>query len=203
MWDVASAIRRPELVEPLTELFNSSDDADVRSVCVQALTELAEDGRAPTPLIDALSDAEPGVVLSGIFALTYFPDNRALEPLCRFVESRRNVLFSENAMSQLGEMGNPKAVPTLLGVLLDTNNELSQSFGTAAIALARCGQAGFEALVSALENEDPRIRRAAVVGLDVSGNEESGVYLDRALTDPDADVRQRAKVRMGNFYFRR
>lgn len=197
-----SAIRRPELVEPLTELFNSSDDASVRSVCVQALTELTEDGRAPAPLLDALSDAYPGVVLSGIFALTYFPDDRALGPLCRFIESRCNVLFNENAISQLGEMGNPEAVPTLTSVLLDTNNELDQSFATAAIALARCGQAGFDALVSALKHDDPRIRRAAVVGLDVSGNAEAGVYLDRALTDPDADVRQRAKVRMGNSYFR-
>lgn len=160
-----SAIRRPELVEPLTELFNSSDNPDVRSVCVQALTELAEDGSAPTPLLDALNDADPGVVLSGIFALTYFPDDRALEPLCRFVESRRNVLFSENAIAELGKMGSPKAVPTLTSVLLNTNNELDQSFATAAIALARCGQAGFESLVSALEHEDPRIRRAAVVGL--------------------------------------
>lgn len=197
------ATRQPDLVEPLTDLFNSSDDASVRSVCVHALTELAADGKAPTPLFDALSDAHPGVVLSGIFALTDFPDDRALEPLCQFVESRRNVLFSENAIHQLGEMGNPKAVPTLAGVLLDTDNELNQSFSTAAIALAGCGQDGFDALVSALDHEDPRIRRAAVVGLDVSGNEEADVYLDRALTDPDADVRERAKVRMGNFYFRR
>jgi cell wall assembly regulator SMI1 len=93
-----SATRQPDVVEPLTDLFYSSADANVRSVCVQALTELAGDGKAPTPLIDALSDAVPGVVLSGIFALEYFPDSRALEPLCRFVQSRRNVLFSENAI---------------------------------------------------------------------------------------------------------
>jgi len=192
-----SATRQPALVQPLTELFNSSDDPGVRSVCVQALTEFAEDGTAPTPLLDALSDPEPSVVLSGIFALTYFPDDRALDPLCQFVESRRNVLFSENAMSHLGKIGDPKAVPTLAGVLLDTSNELDQSFATAAIALARCGQDGFDALVSAVNHEDPRVRHAAVVGLDVSRNPEAGTYLDRALTDPDEKVRQRAKVRLG------
>jgi HEAT repeat protein/cell wall assembly regulator SMI1 len=196
-----SATRKPELVEPLTHLFYASSDADVRAACVHALTELAEDGEAPTALIDALSDAEPGVILSGIFALTYYPNDRALEPLCKFIESRRNVLFNENAVSQLGKMGNPKAVATLAGVLLDTNNEFDQSFSTAAIALSRCGQAGFDALSSALDHEDPRIRLAAVVGLDVSGKEEASVYLDRALTDPDESVRQRAKVRLGNLEF--
>ena len=130
-----SAIRRPGTHRPSYGVVHFVRRRRCTGSLRGCLTELAEAGNAPTPLLDALSDADPGVVLSGIFALTYFPDDRALEPLCRFVESHRNVLFSENAMSQLGEMGNPKAVPTLAGVLLDTNNEFDQSFATAAIAL--------------------------------------------------------------------
>lgn len=192
-----NASRQPELVDPLTELFNTSTDPEVRSVCVQALTELAEDGEAPSPLFDALSDTDPAVVVSGIFALTYFPNNQALEPLCEFIQSRKYDLYSESAVSHLGEMGDPKAVPILAAILMDANNKLDQGFATTAIALSRCGQEGFDALVSALNHEDPRIRLAAVVGLDVSGNKEANIYLDRALDDPDPNVQQRAKVRVG------
>jgi HEAT repeat protein len=68
---------------------------------------------------------------------------------------------------------------------------------TAAFALAGCGQAEFDALLSALEHEDPRIRHAARARLDVSGNEQTDAYLDRMLNDPDENVRPRAKVRLG------
>jgi HEAT repeat protein len=98
-----SAKRRPDLVQPLTELFYATSQASVRSACVAALTELAEDGTAPTPLFDALSDSDAGVILAGIFALQYFPDPRAVEPLCKFIESGANLLFNESAMSQLGQ----------------------------------------------------------------------------------------------------
>ncbi len=43
------AERRPDLIQPLTDLFHSSADGDVRSVCVSALTAMAEDGPAPAP----------------------------------------------------------------------------------------------------------------------------------------------------------
>jgi len=190
--------RRPDLIKPLTDLFYSADDPSVRCACIAALTEFApDDAEAPAPLFDALSDSKPEVVLQGIFALHYFPTPRALEPLCRFVESRANVLFNENAMSQLGEMRNPAAVPTLVGVLLDTSNKFDQSFGTAAMALARCGPAGFDALKSALDHEDWRVRHAAVIGIDVSGNPESKSLLDRMQKDRDARVSSRAEMRTG------
>ncbi len=196
-----SAEQQPELVPPLVELFSTSDDAEVRSVCVQALTELAEKNKPPPPLFEALLDPDPYVVLAGIFALTYFPDDRAIKPLCDFIETRKNALVNENAMSYLGEIASEDAVSTLAGVLLDADNEFDQNFGTAAQALARCGQPGFEVLVSAVEHADPRIRFAAVVGLDISGNDEATAYLDRALNDSDERVRQRAKVRLGKRVF--
>ena len=67
---------RPDLVQPLIDLFHTARDTRVRSACVGALTELAEDGSTPAPLYDALSDQDAGVILSlmGIFALHCFPD---------------------------------------------------------------------------------------------------------------------------------
>lgn len=192
------AKRRPDLIPLLVEVFNASNDSEVRAVCVAALTELAEDGAAPKPLFDSLSDPDPGVVLSGIFALTYFPNPAAVGPLCRFVESRANVLFSENAMSALGNIGDEFAVPVLAGVLLDTNYPFEQGVGTAALALAKCGPRGFDVLVSALDHKNSRVRYAAVVGLDVSGDPRATTHLDRMMSDCDSNVAGRAKVRMGN-----
>lgn len=196
------AARRADLVQSLSQLFYSSPDHDVRATCVQGITELAEDGTPPGPLFDALSDRDAGVVLSGIFALSYFPDPRACEPLCRFVDSGVDVLFSESAMSALGQLRDERAVPTLEKVLLDTSTTFDQRFGTAAIALAQCGSKGMDALLSASRHGDARVRRAAAVGLDVSGDPRGTVRLDEMESDPDDGVRARAKIRMGNFYYR-
>ena len=196
------AERRPDLIDPLNQLSYSSSDPNVRSACVQAITELAEDGSSPRPLFDALVDPDAGVILSGMFALTYFPDPRALEPLCRFIDSRVNVLFNETAMGELGQMRDERAVPTLTRVLLDTSSTFDQSFGTAAIALGQCGRRGFEVLTKAIGHIDARIRFAAVVGLDISGDPRAAAYLDQMASDPDPRIRERAKVRMGDFYFK-
>jgi hypothetical protein len=195
------ATRRPDLVPILVDLYHSSGQASVRSACVAAITELAFD--PPALLLESLSDPDPWVVRSGISSLHHFPNPAALEPLRRFVESRANLLVNESAMSALGEIGDERAVPTLVGVLLDTGNPHpnNQSFGTAAIALSRCGKKGFDALVSALGHADPRVRRAAVAGVDCSGNPEASPLLDRMEADPDTGVRERAKQRLGKPHF--
>jgi hypothetical protein len=191
------AQRRPDLVQSMTDLFYTTRDPGVRGACIAAITEIAEDGTKPAPLFDALSDPDPGVVLMGMFALTYFPDNRAAEPLCRFIESGVNALFNEQAMHKLGEIGDERAVPTLLRVLLNTHNPFDQSFGTAGVSLGRCGSRGFDALAAALGHDDARVRLAAVVGLDTSGDPRAAAFLDQMDGDADRQVRERAKVRVG------
>lgn len=192
------AKRRPDLVPALTDLFYASADADVRCACVAGLTAMAEEGEAPKPLFDALSDCDPGVVVTGISALHYFPDARAWKPICRFVESR-GAFHDAGALTALGEIGDERAVPTLTRVLVGSAPNLMQKPAEAACALARCGPNGFDVLVDALTHEDPRVRFAAVVGVDVSGDPRGAAYLDRMEADADARVRQRAKVRMGGW----
>jgi HEAT repeat protein len=111
----------------LTDLFNRSEDAEVRAVCVAALTEFAEDLLTPQPLVDALSDPDPTVAMQGIFALAYFPVAQTVESLCRFIESKVDISFKESAMGQLGKLGDPRAIPTLVKVLLHTDNENLES----------------------------------------------------------------------------
>jgi HEAT repeat protein len=194
--------RRPDLVPALTDLFYQNTDEDVRSISVQMLAQIAEDGSQPPALFDALSDPGPGVVLSGIFALRDFPDERAWEPLCRFIESRTDVLINKNAISTLGQIGDERAVPTLAGVLFDTGCDFDQTIESAGMALGQCGQAGFDVLEKALRHEDARVRIAAVVGIDISNNPRAGDLLDAMDSDPDEQIRKRARMRMGG-YFRR
>ena len=98
--------------------------------------------------------------LQGMFALHYFPNAKALEPLCRFIDSDAPVIDKETAMMQLRELHDERAVPTLTRVLFDTSTTFDQRFGTAAIALSACGKKGFITLVKALTHSDPRIRLA-------------------------------------------
>jgi hypothetical protein len=197
-----SAQRRPDLVQPLVDLFRATPDPSVRCACVAGLTELAEGPEAPAPLLAALSDPVPDVVLQGIFALTHFPDIRAFEPLCRFVESDAHILMREGAIGHLGKMGDERAVPILAKILLDTKNEHNQTFDYTALALAGCGSKGFDVLAAAVGHEDARIRHAVAVGLDCSGDSRAGPYLDRLASDPDPQVRERAKQRIGDYHRR-
>ncbi len=187
------AVRRPDLVSPICELYYSSVEPSVRGVCVQALTEIADDAAAPKPLFDALTDDHPSVILAGICALNYFPNPQALGPLCHFIESRANAVYNENAMHALAEMRDPRAVATLAAVLLDTQTPFAQNIGTAAVALARCGTSGFDALVAAMGHGDARVRRAVVVGLDCSNDPRARRFLDQMESDPDPDVRERLR----------
>ena len=195
------AERRPDLVPILTGLFYSAEDMNVRGACVAALTEMAEDSPPPAPLLDALSDDNEEVVQQGIFALHYFPNPLALDPLCRFIESRADILSRESAVSALGEMGDDRAVPALAHMLFDTSNRFDQCFASAAIALGRCGPKGFEVLMPALKHADSRVRHAAVVGVDISGDSRTKELLDRMAADADQKVRERAKVRTGKWDF--
>ena len=181
----------------LCDLFYSSPDPDVRSACVQGLTEFAENDTPPKPLLDALSDAEPGVVLSGTFALHYFPDARAWKPLCDFIDSGKNPFFGSNAISALGRMGDERAVPTLKRVLLDRASPFPQNFGNAAGALAQCGPAGIDALLEGSRHSDARIRLAATIGLDLSGDAKAAARLNELEHDSDSQVNARAKKRQG------
>jgi hypothetical protein len=191
---------RPDLVGPFSALFDRSTDPAVRAACVSALTEVAPDGAGPPPLLAALSDPDPGVVLSGIFALTYFPDPRAVEPLCRFIESGVNELFNESAMLALAELGDPAAVPTLAKVMTNTASPFDQAFGTAGYSLGRIGgSAALDQLIAALDHLDPRARFAAVVGLCVLDDPRSSALLERMANDPDEKVSQRAKHEIGRW----
>lgn len=188
------ATRRPELIEPLTALFRSSPHGEVRGLCVQMLTQVAPDGEAPDAILEAFSDPDPHVVLTGIWARHYFPLGAAFEPLCRFIATTSNALIKDSAIRVLGDFGDPRAIPVILPVLHNRAETFDQIIGTAGMALALCGPDAIPHLIKALDSPDPRVRRAAVVGIDVSKDESAADHLRRMLDDPDEAVRRRTAM---------
>jgi HEAT repeat protein len=164
---------------------------------VQGLSEFADDDNPPQPLLDALFDPDPGIVLSGAHALADFPNPEAWKPLCDFIDSGKVPVFSTSAILALGEMGDERAVPTLTRVLVDADPPVEQNLAFAAQALARCGADGIKTLLEASYHTDARIRFAAVVGLDVSGEAAATPRLDELQNDPDPLVSKCAKHRVG------
>ncbi|HEY7089002.1 MAG TPA: HEAT repeat domain-containing protein [Tepidisphaeraceae bacterium] len=179
----------------LTEIFNQSKDPQVRAACIAGLTEMAERFQPP-PLFAALSDPDPGVVLQGMFALTYFKDKRAVEPLCRYAESRAP--FWEQALERLGELADPRAIPFLLKIITSPEGTSEQALGLAAVALGRLRPDGFAPLAANVNHPDPRVRFAVACGLDVCKHPEAAALLDKLESDPDERVRKPAQHRVGH-----
>lgn len=196
-----NASLRPDLVEPISALFYTSLDNSVRATCIQLLTELAAEP-APKPLFDALLDSDPDVFLRGVAALSYFPDPRAWEILCNFVE-HGELKVSVHVLAYLVKQHDERIIPLLEKLLLQTTyDERPQVLRerithTSAMALAKFGSQGFKILATALKHSDQSIRYAAVVGLAESRDERRTALLDQMVNDTDPHVSQRAKMRVG------
>lgn len=198
----AEAQRRPDIAASLAQLYYETDSVEVAAACVAGISQWASDGPGPAPLLESLSHRDPNVAIQGMFALHYFPDPRALEPLCRFIdEGRGHPVYNETAMQHLAKMGDERAVPTIKRVLLKVKTPFPQGISTAGMSLARLGKSGVDALIEARAHEDPRVRLAVAVGLDISGDRRAKRYLDEMLKDPDPKVRERAGNRMGKYEF--
>ncbi len=190
------ATPRPDLAEKLVKIFYASTDPGVRSICISGMANFAPKGAAPKPLFEALSDPEPGVVLSAIWALRYFPNPNALEPICKFIEANPDSFVGDAAIGYLQEKRDPRSIPSLVRVLFNTETKLAQNLNMAALALGKCGEPGFEQLEQAAVHADARIRFAAACGLDMSGHPRSSAILDKLESDADPNVVKRAKTRI-------
>ncbi len=97
----------------------------------------------------------------------------------------------------LGEIGDPRAIPALVGALKDENERVRRA---AAVALGRIGAPAVPALIGALKDADREVRRAAAEALGRIGDREAVPALIGALKDADWEVRgaaAEALVRIG------
>ena len=98
------------------------------------------------------------------------------------------------AALSLGESGDPSNAPALGRLLEDVNAIVRQN---AVVAIWRLGVPARESFLKALEDNDPEVRRWALLGL-ASTKEASAVgAMSRALKDPDPDVAKQAAKSLG------
>jgi HEAT repeat protein len=156
---------------------------------------ITNEGKSPSDYLDEIRfrrvDAwEPAFQLSGLLAR---PDARPRDP--RFVPDLITAFESSRdgdprlrrylALS-LGEMGDPRAVPTLLDALHDND---AQTAIYAAWGLGSIGDArAVPGLVPLLEHEDPGLRKIAAYALGAIDAPESIEPLRGLLHDPVEDV---------------
>lgn len=186
--------RNAELSQQLSEIFLRSRNAEVRSLCIQAITELAPDGPPPAVLRRAYEDSNVGVMLSAVRSHDYFPQPDAVALFCRLIGKDIDPFFKGHMFSVLGDLGDESAIPALESILFDPAVSSDQTMGFVGVALGRIGPASFRVLNEAASHADSRVRFAAAVGLDLCGDPRAVEVLEQLAHDPMESVASRAQV---------
>jgi HEAT repeat protein len=223
----AAAPAVPDLVLTLKA---SKHDPDLPAAAASALGRIGPAAAGALPaLIDALRENDPRVMGPAVFALSRMgPDGES--QVVAALESKSQALrkSAAAALINLGGTSARKAVPVLLEALKEHRDlvwamELLERIGPAddrvlnamaaflrtadrdacelvPSALARIGRPAVPALIAALTEKSPEVRRAACRALGMIGPDaqEAVPSLLRAMEDPDASVRQRAATTLGN-----
>ena len=165
---------------------------------------------AVEPLIELLKDENGEVVSSTITALGMLKDPRATEPLCEVIKRddvsitpagdstthyEGSLSIHQEAVFALGEIGDPRAVDTLLDKLAD--KEIGYS---AASSLGRIkGEYVFGKLIKLLDSKNPTTRTNAVVVYEYIQDPAAVPILIKMLNDQVPEVRREAANALGHF----
>ncbi len=122
--EVFGKIKNPITVSYLIELLNDSEWL-VRTATIKALSEI-KDLRAVEPVINSLYDKQIEVKLEAIKALAILKDKRATIPLISNLNDRYHLLVREYSAYALGEIGDKRAIYSLINLLKSENYELKR-----------------------------------------------------------------------------
>jgi HEAT repeat protein len=154
-------------VEPLLEMLRDSD-SEVRELTIWALGEI-EDPRAAPGLAAALGDAVPSVRQKAAWALGELELSSAPPELINALRDE-DLEVRRHAVHAIGEIEDPAAVQGLAELFRSPDTDVE----TRRAVIWALGEiedpAAYQVLVTALEDEDPEIRRAAARAL--GGNDE-------------------------------
>lgn len=170
---VLGTIGLPEAILPLRPVLTHADPR-VRKEAVKALTRIGTPAAADA-LLQRLGDADPGVRQSVMAALGTLRVTRAIGPLAeaagQFSAFAKDVDSQKAAIMALGSIGDPQAVPVLVGLLRRRtwlNRRLNDEIRVA--AAAALGTVGTEPATEALQAEAKRgegpVVRACQVALE-------------------------------------
>ncbi len=176
------------LIEGLTD-----ENADVRLVAAWALGEIKDD-IAIYPLVERLDDDDPFVREMAVLALGEIENPSAIDPLIESLD--RHPELREPAIWALGEIGNHEAERARSAVFAqigrrgwDNQDVWSGYLGSDA---ARRFAGDLSALIDALDDDDPKMRRSAAEWLGLRGEQSAVDPLLDALRDPEPSVRAMA-----------
>lgn len=170
---VLGTIGLPEAVAPLRPLLTYPDPR-VRKEVVKALTRIGT-AAAADALLQRLGDPDPGVRQSVIAALGTLKVTRAIGPLTeparQFSAFAKDVDTQKAAIMALGAIGDPQAVPVLVGLLRRRtwlNRRLNDEVrAAAASALGTVGtEPATEALLAETKRGEGPVPHACQLALD-------------------------------------
>ncbi len=175
----AAEIAVPDLIKAL----RSDEDANVRSYAAYALGEIGPAAEIAVPdLIKALrNDEDANVRIYAAYALGEIgPAAKAAVPALIKALEDNNVYVRINAIIALGEIGPAAeaAVPALIYILRDINNDISDYYvprgfsradvcGNVIIAFSKIGKPAVPALMKALGDNKPIVRKYAAEALKI------------------------------------
>ena len=142
-------------------------------------------------LIACVPDKSPAIRYCVVKALGKLRDNRATLSLSALVSKKTEMRFVRTqAIIALGEIGDARAVDTLIPCLSDTSETVRAGATT---ALGRIGdKRAILSLGKVLGDSSSTVRRLAVVALGYLRNEATEPNLRKALEDKNASVRKAA-----------
>lgn len=137
-------------------------DPEIRKVAVRALAA-TESLEALDPIIDGLSDRDSSVKAEAGSALSSFCHEKAVEPLLKFLEISDTDVQSQIA-DLVGEIGDRRAVPSLISVFKPEGRGISQN--AIAEALGKLGDSSaIGPLVIALNNSSDQVQKTSEAAL--------------------------------------
>lgn len=201
-------------VEPLIESLKDKDP-EVRVYVAESLGYLKAQ-KAVEPLIELLKDENETVVYGAVISLGQLKDSRATEPICEvmsryiispgttFMVSSTNPGIPEisgnpdilgGAVTALGEIGDPRAIDTLLGLLADKEHgpSVAETLGSFKSEYV------FGKITKLLDSKNPITRTNAIAVFEYIQDPAAVPYLIKMLDDEVPGVRRETASALGFF----
>jgi HEAT repeat protein len=187
-------------VQPLISALKDTN-AEVRANAMRALYEIYRTGgtRPREPIVAALKDSDPRVRSWAASILEWIGGKRAVGPLL-IALGRQEPADQANAQARaaaalaLGRIGDRRATPRLLDLLVDEDREVRRQAGW---ALGLLGDPHSQAhLRATMKGDDPRPREGAALALAFMGDDSGVEHLLAALKSADQADRVSAAADM-------
>ncbi len=190
-------MKDPAIVDVLINAI-SDEREEVRIEVVQTLGEIGDE-RAVKPLIGTLDDESPVVREKAARALGKLGKSEAEESLISSLQNNTNLSIVCAIIESLGQIGDPRAVESLVGLLTHKESQIRECTA-AALGKIRDNRSVVP-LIAALNDEQERVRWYAADSLGKIGDLSSVDSLIKLLSDTSARVRESAVTalrQMGN-----